>query len=411
MADDLPDLLSLTPLNPRFVRDPHGLYDELRGRCPVRRDDGAGTFLVADFKYVRDVLGDRTLWKRPDKASPDAVAYRRLIELSVEDSTTGERRPSTILLMDDPDHARVRAPLTQALYGRAAKCKPLVEAIVEETLAPLDAREGFDVLSDLAIPVPIDVIGALLGIDRARRREFRDWSEGSIQRLNPVRTPEQTTHMERALVELRDYMTGLLTARRATPQDDLVTDMARLQAEGAPISDDEIVANLSGLLIAGNLTTSDLIGNAVYLLLTHPGELAKLKADTSNINAAVEEVLRFEPPTELTGRIASHDLDLGGCPVRQGQSMHLLLRSANRDPAVFEHAERFDISRERHPHLAFGGGAHICIGAPLARMEAQVTLAALFQRFPRLRLANATAAPPKRMLPFFNGIDRLDVLI
>ncbi len=411
MADDLPNLLSLTPLNPQFLADPHALYDQLRTQCPVRRDEGAGTFLVAGFKTTRDVLSDRTLWKRPDKASHDAVAYRRLIEFSVEDPATGECRPSTILLMDDPDHARVRAPLTQALYARAAKCKPLVEEIVEKTLARLDAREGFDVLADLAIPVPIDVIGAILGIDRSRRREFRDWSEGSIQRLNPIRTPAQTAHMERASIELREYMTGLLSARRAAPQDDLVTDMARLQAQGAPISDDEILANLSGLLIAGNLTTSDLIGNAVYLLLTHPSELAKLKANTAEISAVVEEVLRFEPPTELTGRIASHDLDLGGCRVLQGQSMHLLLRSANRDPAVFEHGERFDISRERRPHLAFGGGAHICIGAPLARLEAQIALAALFKRFPRLRLADAGAPPPKRTLPFFNGIERLEVLI
>src|SRR5262249_29143933 len=156
-----------------------------------------------------------------------------------------------------------------------------------------------------------------LGVDRTRRVEFRDWSEGTIQRLNPLRTPEQTAHMERAGAALADHMTELLEARRKEPREDLVSDMARLKAEGADICDRDLKINLAVLLIAGNLTTSDLIGNGVNLLLRNPDQLAKLKADLELIAATVEEILRVESPTEITGRVASHDMEVGGCPVRK----------------------------------------------------------------------------------------------
>lgn len=412
MADDpLPGILNLTPLNPDYRSDGVSMLQRLRDTDPVHRDPMAGVFMVSRFQDVRDVLSDRTLWRGPQHAEEAAVMSRRLMETFEEDPVTHEMRPTTILLMDDPDHKRVRGPLVQALYARAAKCKPQVEHIVEERLDALAARGGFDVMAEYAIPIPIDVIGMILGVDTERRAEFRDWSEGVIQVLNPLRTPEQTAKLESAGLQLNAYIDGLMAARRASPQDDLVTDMVRLQAEGAEISDQEVRRNLAGLLVAGNLTTSDLIGNAVHLFLTHPGELAKLRADPTLINPAVEEVLRFASPTEITGRIASRDMELGGCPIKQSQSMVMLLRGANRDPAHFDDPDTFDITRKPAQHVAFGGGAHICIGAPLARIEAQVALGKLFARFPNLRLAEPDAAPTKRSLPFFNGYERLDVLI
>ncbi len=410
MADPLPGLLNLTPLNPEFRDDPHRLLTRLREECPVRRDELAGTFMVSRFKDARALLNDRTLWRGPDKAEPSA-GFARLLETFEEDPDTHEKRATTILLMDDPDHARVRGPFAQALYARAAKCRPQVEEIVDETLAALQGRAGFDVLGDFAIPIPIDVIGALLGVDRARRAEFRDWSEGAIQTLNPLRTPEQTAHMGRATAALDGHFDSLMTARRNAPADDLITDMVRLQADGAPLSDREIRRNLIGLLVAGNLTTSDLIGNGVHLLLTHAGELAKFKADLSLAGAMVEEILRYAPPVEITGRVASRDMEIGSCPVKQTQAMVALLRAANRDPEQYENPDSFDITRKPGPHMAFGGGAHICIGAPLARLEAQIAFIKLFARFPNVRLARPEETPPKRMLPFFNGFERLDVLI
>jgi cytochrome P450 len=185
--------------------------------------------------------------------------------------------------------------------------------------------------------------------------------------------------------------------------------MMQLKAEGAPLGDGEISNNLQGLLIGGNLTTTDLIGNAIWLFLTHPEELAKLKADPSLINNAVEEVLRYESPVDITGRIAPRDMEVGGCPVKQSQSLFMSLRGANRDPAAFPDPHRFDIARKDAPHVAFGGGLHLCIGAPLARLEAQVALLTLFARFPSLRLAEPDAKPEWRSMPFFRGLKELRV--
>jgi hypothetical protein len=215
--------------------------------------------------------------------------------------------------------------------------------------------------------------------------------------------------MEEAEHALFTYFSEAFEARRAAPRDDLISDMMRLQAEGSALSDLELQINLGALLIGGNLTTTDLIGNGVRLLLTNPAELAKLRADPGLIGAVVEEILRFDSPVDLTARIASRDMEVGGRPVRATQAFTLLLRAANHDPEVFDDPHRFDVSRPHKPHLAFGGGAHICIGAPLARLEAQVALSKLFQRFPDLRLAEPEAPPAWRALPFFRGLERLEL--
>ncbi|MBS0411320.1 MAG: cytochrome P450 [Proteobacteria bacterium] len=415
MADDVSKpapipVLALTPLNPQFREDPYSLLAGLRENCPVMRDEGAGVFFVSRHEDVRAIVTDLTLWRDPNRAEEAAVLTRRILEEPEGARPGGSRNPS-ILLQDDPDHARIRNPLAQALYKRAAKIKPEVQRIADEALDAVAGKASFDLMSEYALPIPIDVIAAILGVSRERLPEFRDWSEGVIQGLNPLRTPEQTEHMLRAGEALRSHMEGMLAARRAQPQDDLVTDMVQLQAAGAELTDDDLITNLNALLVAGNLTTTDLIGNAVRLFLTHPGELAKLRADPSLMAAAVEEVLRYEPPVDITGRIASREMEIGGCPVHTTQSLLVSLRGANRDPAVFEDPDRFDITRKKSPHVAFGGGAHICIGAPLARIEAQVALSRLIARFPNLRLADPSATPEWRTLPFFRGLERLEVAI
>jgi hypothetical protein len=412
MADDVPPpILQLTPLNPEFRDHAHALYARLREAHPVYRDEMAGSYIVTRYKLAREILNDRTMLRGPDKADPPGPFTQRLVENFEADPETGEVRSYSILLMDEPHHTRVRGPLAQALYARAAKVKPLVEAIIDEKLDAIAAKGRFDLLNEFAIPLPIDVIGAILGVDVAGRGEFRDWSEGVIQVLNPFRTEAQSAHMERAGEAIRGYIAHLMDERRANPQDDLVTDMVRLQAEGAALQDAEIVTNLIGLLVGGNLTTSDLIGNGVYALLTHPEELAKLKADFGIVSQVVEEILRYDGPVDITARVSPREMDVGGCPIKARQSMILLLRASNHDPELFEEPDRFDVSRKPGPHIAFGGGSHICIGAPLARIEAQAALVKLFQRFPNLRLAKPDVRPEKRTLPFFNGIQQLDLLI
>ena len=403
----LPNLFQLTPLDPAYRADPHVVLDDLRARCPVHRDEMSGSFILTRYDDVRTLVSDRTLWRDPMRAEEGAAIQRRFAVEVPEGTPRGES--TSILMLDNPDHERIRHPLSQALYARVAKCRAQVETVVEENLDRIDATEPFDLMAEFCVPVPIEVIARLLGVDNERLPEFRDWSEGVIQSLNPFRDEAQTARMERTSEALTAYFTQTIAERRAEPRDDLISDMTRLQAEGAPLSDVELQINLSALLIGGNLTTTDLIGNGVRLLLTHPEELAKLRADPGIVNFVVEEILRYEPPVDSTARIASREMRVGGASVKETQALTFSLRGANRDPEVFDDPHRFDVSRKHKPHVAFGGGAHICIGAPLARMEAQVALVRLFERFPDLRLADPDETPVWRTLPFFRGLERLEL--
>jgi cytochrome P450 len=273
----LPTFFQLTPLNPDYRTEPHDVLDDLRARCPVYKDETTGSVLLTRYNDIRPLVSDRTMWRDPLKAEEGALLQRSRAEELPEGALRSET--SSILTLDDPDHARIRQPLSQALYARVAKFKPEVERIIAETLDRIDASGPFDLMGAFCVPIPIDVIASILGVDPARLGEFRTWSEGVIQSLNPFRTEEQTAEMERCSAELNDYFSQTIAARQAEPQDDLISDMARLQAGGLPVSDIELQINLSALLIGGNLTTTDLIGNAVRLLLLHPAELAKLKAD------------------------------------------------------------------------------------------------------------------------------------
>jgi cytochrome P450 len=405
----LPTMFELTPLNPAYRTDPYAVLASLRTRCPVKHDEMMSSFLLTRYEDVRPLVSDLTLWRDPLRGEEELIKRRFGAEAAA--LMEGPRsETSSILTLDDPDHARIRQPLAQALYARVAKFKPEVERIVAATLDRIDASGPFDLMSAFCVPIPIDVIASILGVDPDRLNEFRAWSEGVIQSLNPFRGEEQTKVMETCSEALNAYFTALIEQRRADPRDDLISDMVRLQMGGAELSDVELRINLSALLIGGNLTTTDLIGNGVRLLLLNPPELAKLRADPSLINAVVEETLRYEPPVDVTGRVASRDMEVGGCPVKQKQSLTMFLRAANRDPEVFDDPDRFDVTRTKRPHVAFGGGAHICIGAPLARLEAQVALPRLFERFPTLRLAEPAAAPVWRALPFFRGLERLELV-
>lgn len=396
---DLPTGFQLLEIDPEFRADPYPRLADLQARCPVRHDPVLESVVVTGYENVRGIVNDRSLWRNPARGNPRAL-FSRVSEGSGD-------QPLSILFMDDPDHARVRGPLTQAFYKRAAKMKPQTETIVDEVLESLAGRAAFDIIADYGVPVPILVIAAVLGIEKERLREFREWSEGIILSLNALRTPEQDQQLMVAAQALDAFFAEAMAERRARPRDDLITDMVQLQAAGAQLSDQEVSVNLQSLLVGGNLTTTDLIGNGVRAFLTHPEQLAALKADPKLIAMAVEEILRWDPPITMTSRIASCPMEVGGEAVSEKEAMITVLRAANRDPAVYEAPEQFDITRKHVPHMAFGGGAHICIGAPLARMEGQVALWKLFERFPNLKLADQTLT--YRALPGFRGLESLIV--
>lgn len=400
LEDPLPSGLQLYAHNAAFRADPDTPLRALRERCPARFDDETKSVILTRHEDVRAVVNDRTLWRHPSRADPESLLFR------FDRSGGGQNSEAeSILFLDDPDHQRVRQPLTQAFYKRASKVRGATERIVGDVLAGLKGKAQIDVIADVGIPIPIFVIADILGVERDRLQEFRAWSEGIILSLNPFRTEAESQKVLWARDALNAFFLAQMQARRDQPRDDLLTDMVGLQAAGAPLKDAEIAINCSALLVGGNLTTTDLIGNGVLLFLQNPNELAKLRAEPDLINAAVEEILRVEGPVMQTGRIASRDMEFSNCPVRQKTPLSTYLRAANRDPAVFADPDRFDITRPHAPHVSFGGGAHICIGAPLARLEAQVALQMLFAQWPSMRLAPQTLE--WRLLPGFRGLERL----
>lgn len=405
-AGKLPFGLQLTDADPEYRADPHARLDMLREKCPVMRDPMFGAFFVTRFDDARTVLTDRTMWRTSERAEPDAVMVHASVrneppELRQADGLRG------IIFMEAPEHARVRTPLQKALYARVAKCRTDVERVVGQCLDAIADKDTVDLMQEFCIPVPVKVISHVLGVSDTRYREFHEWSEGLLLTFNPARTPEQTAQFVQATLALREFFDAEIADRRKTPRDDLISDILDAREHGTQLSDHEIRDNLIGFLVAGNMTTTDLIGNGIHLLLKHPGQLAKMSANPDLISHAVEEVLRYEPPVDVTVRVASRDMELQGCPIRQSQAMTFSLPAANRDPRVFERADVFDIEREAKPHMSFGGGAHICIGAPLARMEAQVAFRMLFERYPNMQLLDDRPVWKQGM--FFHGMEQVRV--
>jgi cytochrome P450 len=380
----------------------HREFDRLRRNRAVNFDAGLGLFVIGRIAEARAWLSDATQWKDADRAEEGSLI--RLFK-PPNMNRPGDR-DGGMGWMDDPDHARVRQPIQAALVRRTAALKPAVQAIVEAQLDQLDPS-GFDVLADYAAPIPVAVIGALFGLDTRDVPRFRGWSEAVLNVFDPDRSESGAAAGAAAVEGICDYLDAAMAERRRRPSDDLISDLIAVQAATGALSDSEIRVNCFNLILGGNVTTADLIASGVNLLLRHPAELAKLKADPGLVGSAVEEILRFEPPTEGAQRVASRDQTLAGCPMRERQVAAVVIPAANRDPAVFADPHRFDIARHDGPHISFGSGAHICIGAPLARLEARIAIAALIDRFPLLRLADPEAPPRWRPAPYFHGLEAL----
>lgn len=393
--------LEVSAFDPEARDNPHPKLKQMRETHPVLRDEPIKSWILSRYDDVRATVNDRTFDRHPTKAEPGSM----MSMLVDPDDQNGNL--SSILFLDDPDHARNRLPLAKALYARINQMEPEIETIIDRVIDAAPASGRFDLMEHVAVPLPIAIVAKILGVDENRLNEFRDWSEGVVLGLKPLRTREETARMMMSADKLNAYFTELMEARRERPQDDLISDLVQAQANGGDFDDEELRTNLQMLLVAGNLTTTDLIGNGVWLFLKHPEQLTALKADPSLAAQAVEEVLRFEAPVQATSRVVSEDRDVAGCPMKKSQPVIMLLASANRDPSKFDAPETFDITRKRASHLSFGGGAHICIGAPLARIEARRVYQKLFERYPNMTLPEQDIV--WRSLPFFRGMERLDI--
>jgi len=246
-----------------------------------------------------------------------------------------------------------------------------------------------ELIADLAFPLPVKVIALMLGVPAEDHMRFRDWAHAIDHVLEPANlvTPEVFREGDRAIGELTEYFRRLAAQRLQEPQEDLVSALVEVEAEGQRLNTDELLAMCILILFAGHATTVNLIGNGTLALLRHPDQWALLRNNPDLIKSAVEELLRYDSSIQVTSRIATEDLEIGGQKVRKGQEVFLLLGAANRDPEQFSDPDRVDVTRADNRHLAFGGGIHYCLGAPLARAEAQVVFAALVKRMPNLKLS------------------------
>lgn len=406
-APALPQGVALTSLDATYREAPHTILDALRTRAPVHKDTELGRHFLTKHDDVRRLLRDRNAGVDPLKSAPDA--YIRLITGTATEEGLATYEPS-MLFLDEPDHKRLRSLVSQAFNPKSIEAmRTRTETITNDLLDELTGRDEIDLIADFAGPLPTLVIADMLGVALKDRADFKRWSDDLIFGFDPLRNEDTTRRMEASGIAMRDYFKEAIAARRQNPANDLMSDLIRAQEADDSLTEAEIESMCRLLLIAGNVTTTDLIGNGLHALLTHPDEMQKLRQDPTLIENAVEEMLRFDSPVTDSGRIPFSATEIGGVAISEGASVITSLAAANHDPEIYPDPHTFDIERQDTHHQSFGGGVHMCLGAPLARLEAQIGINLLLARFPKIELIEGRAK--RRHLPSFRGFETLPVRI
>jgi cytochrome P450 len=368
-------------LDPEILADPYPLYRRLRTEDPVHWDPFLHAWVVTRYNDVLSVLHRFSAQRTP---SPEQLAALGLARLA----PVARVMVKQMLFLDAPAHTRIRGLAASAFTPRrVAAMRDHIEDIVERLLDRVASRGHMDVLADLAEPLPAIVTAEMLGVPPEHHRRLKTWSADFAEMLgNFQHNPDRAERGLASINEMLDYFRAAIARRRDEPREGLIQAFISAEYEGDRFTEDEILANLVITMTGGQETTTNLIGNGVLALLRNPGELARLRADLSLVPSAVEELLRFDSPTQHTTRVAAEDSELGGRLIRRRQLVIAVMGAANRDPERFPDPDRLDITRPDNRHLAFGYAAHFCFGAPLARIEAQAAFTALLRRFPDLRL-------------------------
>jgi cytochrome P450 len=362
---------SFNPFDPDVRANPFPLYARGRREFPVFAHEGLPLFSVFRYDDIQAILKDPAAWSSIFPPPPGVELRKDL--------------PPSMLMQDPPEHTRLRGLVNQAFTPRMIRrLEQRMEAIAEQLLADALAKRRVDLVQALTYPLPVIVIAEMIGVPLQDREQFKHWSDGLVENLGlGIMGPEPPDVIARELAildEMRAYFSRLVDERRREPREDLLSGLVAAEIEGSRLSFDEMLQMLTLLLVAGNETTTTLIGNAAIVLMQHPDQLARLRTRPELIEGAIDEVLRFSSPVQVTVRRANQRMEVAGMAIEADQNALVWLGSANRDESVFDRPDVFDIARDDNRHLAFGFGPHFCLGSNLARLEAQVAIGTLVRR-------------------------------
>lgn len=395
------------PFAPDFASNPYPHYAAVRSTHPVMQL-GDGPYLVTRYADVVRILRDPTL----SVEARHATAAPPMPEEMVARAGDRSRGSRSMLQLDPPDHDRLRRLVAKAFTPRTVEAlAPLCRRLVDESLAAARDRGGMDVIADLAFPLPFTVISEMLGMPMDRRDDLRDWSGALVKTLDPIITMEEFDAALSAGDAMTGYVLEVIEAKRAQPTDDLLSALIAAEDQGDMLDEQELIDQVILLYVAGHETTVNLIGNGALALLRNRDQADRLRADPALDQPAVEELLRFDPPVQFSGRISTHEIVIGDVTIPEGSFMMTCLAAANRDPEKWgPTADRLDLGRENAPaHVAFGSGVHHCLGAALARLEGRSAIPSLFRAFPDLALASDDLEYNGRFV--LRGLVRLPVTV
>lgn len=388
---------------PEFIEDPYPSYRFLLEHQPMFQVPDAPLHIATRYEDCQTLLRDRRLGHAFKEGMIEQWGARVF-----ENNPVYRSLGNSILLMDPPDHRRIRGLVTKAFDARRTEAmRPRVRKLAHRLIDAFEADGEGDLVRLFTYPLPVIVICEMLGIPESDHHRFLESSGVAGRVIDP--TPMTETELAGAnasALESHAYFSGLLDARRAAPEDDLLTALVQAETDDGQLNYDELIANVSLLFGAGHETTVNLMGNGLLALWRNRDQLDALRADLSLMPSAVEEMLRFDSSVQLTGRKALEDVEYNGHLIRKGEQLLALIGAANHDPAAFDEPERFDVRRDGRKPLSFGGGIHLCLGAQLTRVEATEALSVLFERLPKLELADVDA-PDRKQTITLRGLETL----
>ena len=372
------------PTSASVKNNPYDTYDLLRAKDPVHRMRLINAWVLTRYEDVDTVLRDHKRFFKNDGREDE---YRSMLH------------------HDPPDHTRLRSLVSKAFTPRSvAELHPRVQRIVDDLLDDLDGKDRFDLIAGFAFPMPVTVIAEMLGVPAEDMDRFNHWSNDIALTIEPSLRDEQIRRVERASEEIYEYFEDIIEQRRLKPQDDMITALLNAEDEGDRLTHKELLSTLLLLLVAGNETTRNLLGNGMRALLKNPEQLQRLRENPDMLDSAIDELLRYDSPVQLDSRTVHNDVEVAGHRIRAGQRIICAIGAANRDPSMFTNPTTLDIGRSEKSHIAFGRGIHHCLGAPLAIMEARIAFSALLDRFSSIRLVSE---PEYREQVVLRGVEEL----